>query len=293
MNKAFWKQQTSCDLNTLIDDNMGVDLILSTTTHEVSFKVDLDKEDLKYGQGGTLNYQLKTDGISLANGLCFPMEIFVQDNPNRTKFGFRIYGAVDVKINEIISGGGMIISFLNGKHLYLKKNDFDVESRKDYESVKCNMNSKIDSHRAENANDDDSWSITAINGIIRIVFMPELLHSLRHKIMYKFSTLLECVNEQEGPEDAEIHCKNEGIKFNKTMLMKVSDVFENMLTNPNFKESQNGIILIENDEISSTSPKTIKTFKDILYQKIVDNDDLDVDLMLFADRYNITPIVKI
>ena len=69
--------------------------------------------------------------------------------------------------------------------------------------------------------------------------------------------------------------------------------FENMLTNPNFKESQNGIILIENDEISSTYPKTIKTFKDILYQKIVDNDDLDVDLMLFADRYNITPIVKI
>ena len=77
------------------------------------------------------------------------------------------------------------------------------------------------------------------------------------------------------------------------MLMKVSDVFENMLTNPNFKESQNGIILIENDEISSTSPKTIKTFKDILYQKIVDNDDLDVDLMLFADRYNIKPIIKI
>ena len=101
--------------------------------------------------------------------------------------------------------------------------------------------------------------------------------------MYKFSKLLECVNEQEGPEDAEIHCKNEVIKFHKTMLMKVSDVFENMLTNPNFKESQNGIILIENDEISSTSPNTIKTFKDILYQKIVDNDDLDVDLMLFAD----------
>ena len=75
--------------------------------------------------------------------------------------------------------------------------------------------------------------------------------------------------------------------------MKFSDVFENMLTNPNFKESQNGIIVIENDEISSTSPETIETFKNILYQKIVNYDDLDVDLMLFADRYNIKPLVKI
>ena len=129
--------------------------------------------------------------------------------------------------------------------------------------------------------------------MIRIVFTPELLHSLRHKIMYKFSRLLECVNEQEGPEDAEIHCKNEVIKFHKTILMKISDVFENMLTNPNFKESHNGIVVIENDEISSTSPETIKTFKDILYHKIVDDDDLNVDLILFADRYNIKPIVKI
>ena len=278
---------------------MGVDFIRSTTTHEVSFQVDLDKEDLKYGQDGTLNYQLDTDGISLDNGLCFPMEIFVQDNPNRTKFGFRIYGAIDVKINEISSGegvhrcDGVIISFLNGKHLHLKENDFLIENREDHDSVKCNMNSKIDSHRAENANDDGSWSITAINGMIEIVFTPELLHSLRHKIMYKFSTLLECVNEQEGPEDAEIHCKNEVIKFHKTMLMKISDVFENMLTNPNFKESHNGIVVIENDEISSTSPETIKTFKDILYHKIVDDDDLNVDLILFADRYNIKPIVKI
>ena len=186
---------------------MGVDFIRSTTTHEVSFQVDLDKEDLKYGQDGTLNYQLNTDGITLANGLCFPMEIFVQDNPNRTKFGFRIYGAIDVKINEISSGegvhrcGGVIISFLNGKHLHLKENDFLIENREDHDSVKCNMSSKIESHRAENANDDGSWSITAINGMIEIVFTPELLHSLRHKIMYKFSTLLECVNEQEGPED--------------------------------------------------------------------------------------------
>ena len=75
--------------------------------------------------------------------------------------------------------------------------------------------------------------------------------------------------------------------------MKFSDVFENMLTNPNFKESQNGIIVIENDEISSTSPETIETFKNILYQKIVNYDDLDVDLMLFADRYNIKSLVKI
>ena len=55
------------------------------------------------------------------------------------------------------------------------ENDFDVESWKDYDSVKCDMNSKIDSN-PENANEDDSWDITAINGMIRIVFTQELLH---------------------------------------------------------------------------------------------------------------------
>ena len=43
-----------------------------------------------------------------------------------------------------------------GSKCSIVENDFDVESRKDYDSVKCNMNSKIDSHRAENANDDGS-----------------------------------------------------------------------------------------------------------------------------------------
>ena len=263
---------------------MGVDFIYSTTStkHEVCFKVDLGKEDLKYGQEDTLYYQLKTEGISLDNGSSFPLDIFVQDNPNRTKFAIRLYGVFDVKINEFSPGdAGMMISFSNGKKLQIKEKDFDNKSRNDYGGVECDINSRINSHRAENAN--DFWGITAINGMIRIAFRPKFLHDLRHKITYKFSTLLECDKVQKGPEDAEIHCNNEVIKFHKSMLMKVSDVFENMLTNPNFKENQNGIIVIENDEISSTSPKTIKTFKDILYQKIVDNDDLDVDLMLFAD----------
>ena len=270
---------------------MGVHFIRSTSKHEVVFKVDLDEEDLKYGDWSQeqvgLNYELKTEGISLINGSCYPLHFIVKDNLiDGNLFGFKIFGVTDVKV----TGCGMTISHLNGNEYRPKENDFyvvdDIEDHLFVKNVSIGYNENFD-------DGEDGWCIKAINGIIAIEFEPKFLHTLRHKIMYKFSTLLEIQNEKEGPEDAEIHCKNEIIPFHKTMLMKVSDVFENMLTNPNFKESQNGIIVIENDEISATSPKTIRTFKDILYQEIVNIDDLDVDLMLFADRYNIKPIVKI
>ena len=275
---------------------MGVHFIRSNTKHEIVFKVVLDKEDLKYGddvqeQEG-LYYELKTEGISLINGSCYPLHIKVIDNPDCSLFGFKIYGVTDVKV----TGCGMTISFFNGNEYRPNENEFYVvDDNEDHHFVKNDIDHSR-CHYDENSYDDDrgdSWGIKAINGIIAIEFEPKFLHTLRHKITYKFSALLEIQNEQDGPEDAEIHCKNEIIPFHKAMLMKVSDVFENMLSNPNFKESQNGIIVIENDEISATSPKTIRTFKEILYQEIVNNDDLDVDLMLFADRYNIKPIVKI
>ena len=115
---------------------MGVHFIRSNSKHEVVFKVDLDEEDLKYGDGVQeeegLNYELKTEGISLMNGSCYPLHIKVIDNPiNCSLFGFKIYGVTNVKV----TGCGMTISFFNGNEYRPKENDYVVYAFEDHHFV--------------------------------------------------------------------------------------------------------------------------------------------------------------
>ena len=108
---------------------MAVDLLYCNTEHEVNLSVKLDKEDLNYGgdQGG-LYYKSKTDGISLDNGSCYPLDILIQDNLNCSQFGLKIYGVKNVKVQkpkavacDSANAIGIWISFLNGKRILLNE----------------------------------------------------------------------------------------------------------------------------------------------------------------------------
>ena len=61
-----------------------------------------------------------------------------------------------------------------------------------------------------------------------------------------------------------------------------------MVENPNFIESQNGVITMKD-----VSPNTIKAFKKLLYDNLIEENDVDAKLMIFCDRYNIKPIVDL
>ena len=61
-----------------------------------------------------------------------------------------------------------------------------------------------------------------------------------------------------------------------------------MVDNPNFIESQNGVITM-----NDVSPNTIKAFHNLLYQSKIEETDLDVQLMIFCDKYNIKPMVDL
>ena len=141
--------------------------------------------------------------------------------------------------------------------------------------------------------------IQTITGIMTLTFEVEDGVALKDELIYRFGDSLisqgrpetmdkELVTETEQPKDIKIECQGETIVFHKSLLSKISDVFQNMVDNPNFIESQNGVITM-----NDVSPNTIKAFHNLLYHSKIEDTDLDVQLMIFCDKYNIKPMVNL
>ena len=73
-------------------------------------------------------------------------------------------------------------------------------------------------------------------------------------------------------------------RFHKKKLMLISQVFRAMLENENTMEAKNGELILIDCEAA-----TIKTFHDILYENVVDFNQvgLDLDFLLFIHKYDI------
>ena len=118
--------------------------------------------------------------------------------------------------------------------------------------------------------------------------------ALKDEMIYRFGeSILEPLMSMpwynpEKPRDIKIECQGEKFEFHKVLLSKISDVFQNMVDNPNFIESQNGVITM-----NDVSPNTIKAFHNLLYHSKIEDTDLDVQLMIFCDKYNIKPMVDL
>ena len=128
------------------------------------------------------------------------------------------------------------------------------------------------------------FKIKRLKCLLTITFQPDEEVFLKENIQQEFS-ILNMVPQQ--PEDFGIRCQNEEVKFNKTFLCKISDVFATMIENPLTVESRQSFVNIENVNIS-----VVKTFKRILCEQKPSFEDFDCELLLFADRYNIQPLVK-
>ena len=127
--------------------------------------------------------------------------------------------------------------------------------------------------------------IQTITGIVTLTFEQDDSFALKDELIERFGIFL-LETESEKPADIKIECQEEKIEFHKSLLSKSSDVFQNMVENPNFIESHNGVITMKD-----VSPDTIKTFKKLLYENQIEKTDLDVKLLIFCDRYNIKPMV--
>ena len=129
-----------------------------------------------------------------------------------------------------------------------------------------------------------SRKLKSFEGILKITFEPNETSDLKHALQLEFSVL----KMPKQPEDFRIICENKEVKFNKAFLCKISDVFAAMIENPHTSESQQGFVVIEN-----VRAETIKRFQKIVCKGNVKKEDLNVELLLFADRYNIQPLVKL
>ena len=111
-------------------------------------------------------------------------------------------------------------------------------------------------------------------------------HLLKEKLMLEFFPS----RNKHDSEDIQLVCDDDKkISFNKELLCKISDVFKTMFENPMTSESKSNSV-----QLKKISLDTIKAFKNIMTtDDVINSKDLSVELLVFADRYNIQPLVRI
>ena len=89
--------------------------------------------------------------------------------------------------------------------------------------------------------------------------------------------------------DFTVLCQDESFQFSKSKLCFVSDVFQKMIETPGTQESQSGVV-----EIPDFSPEVIEAFNRIMFENAesLDEKDLTVDLLMFANKYCIISLIK-
>lgn len=129
--------------------------------------------------------------------------------------------------------------------------------------------------------------IKSVKADITLEFEPKAEVILRGKFKNYVNSLFVFKPDGNG-EDFQIVCQGKKFGFDKSILCKISPVFERMLMNPGFPEYKNGCT-----EIKNTNPKTIEAFKNILSLDRIEKEELSVELLVFADQYQIEPLYKL
>ena len=126
------------------------------------------------------------------------------------------------------------------------------------------------------------------------------LKSMKGKMIFKFETKPTFQKEfiqrlglnLVAPEEREnftIICQDQKIKFEKQLLINISPVFKEMLESPWTEESKNGRV-----EVKEVKPETLLAFKNLLVNgNHLKKEDLNIEIMIFADRYNITALLDL
>ena len=131
--------------------------------------------------------------------------------------------------------------------------------------------------------------IKSFKGDITIEFEPA--PKIIYKEKFKNYVNSHLVFKPDGKEeDFQIVCQGEEYSFNRSILCNISPVFERMLTNPGFKQGKDGLI-----EIKDTTPEAIKAFRNILTldYNCIEEEDLSIELFVFAHPYDIAPLFKL
>ena len=115
--------------------------------------------------------------------------------------------------------------------------------------------------------------------------MPERIYFLKDNQ----PTLAEALKNMYSTEDCDvkISCEDGEFPCHKSILSSRSDVFKTMFTLDS-KEGQNGII-----EIKDISAQTMESFLKFMYEDDLEEDEIDCNLLIAADKYNFKRLFNI
>ena len=145
----------------------------------------------------------------------------------------------------------------------------------------------------------DTAKLRNLSGIMKISFEASPGQTKKQYLIHGFSNLNQNYIEtyikkvpkndkSKSSETVKLICGDVTQVFNKTILCSVSNVFNAMFSNPNNMECKNGAVYLE-----EVDPITIQGFSRLLTSHQVQDKDLNVSMLLFADRYNIQPIFQL
>lgn len=163
-----------------------------------------------------------------------------------------------------------------------------VKKRVNAKGDKVQFNKPFASYGSTIKLKDIEGKISTCNGIIELEFQPT--SRVLRKQELKGLIYHDSFNTGGKDPDFTITCQDKPFHFNKINLCFVSDVFQKMIGNSDTLEARSGRVNIED-----FSPETIEAFKRVMFENDValDEEDLTVDLLKFANKYCISPLIKV
>ena len=148
-------------------------------------------------------------------------------------------------------------------------------------------------------NSSDTAKLTNLSGTVTVSFEACKGQIRKQSLIQGFSNLnqnytktylqkISGTDRSKSNENIKLICGDVTQVFDKAILCSISDVFDAMFSNPNNIECRNGAVYLE-----EVDPLTILGFGRLLTSHIVKEEDLNVSMLLFADRYNIQPIFQL
>jgi len=131
--------------------------------------------------------------------------------------------------------------------------------------------------------------IDHVKGKVTFTFEPETCK--RRALKRSLSQALGNSKLSKKEEDFTISCQDQLFHFNRLYLSTISPVFERMQKEP--LGNEHDFVKIDHPEKFWCQPETIQSFKNVIYNDSVDEEDLTPQLLMFCDYYDIKPIFQL
>ena len=109
-------------------------------------------------------------------------------------------------------------------------------------------------------------------------------------LVEKFQKSKFCASDlflNETCSDVKIHCHGRIFPCHKNILVVRSKYFEMCLMNSGMRESESGII-----EIEDFSPEVVESLLKYIYTNEIEEDEISIDLLMATDKYDLGKVLK-